>query len=59
MKLGRELICDGPGVAGKRFLMRRIWGVGTLALLAALVPVQAAQAGDDDHLPDQIDLPNG
>ncbi len=39
--------------------MRRIWGVGTLALLAALVPVQAAQAGDDDHLPDQIDLPNG
>ncbi len=39
--------------------MRRIWGVGTLALLAALVPVQAAQAGDDDHLPDRIDLPNG
>ena len=38
--------------------MRRIWGVGALALLAALVPVQAAQAGDD-HLPDQIDLPNG
>jgi sugar lactone lactonase YvrE len=38
--------------------MRRIWGVGTLALLAALVPVQAVQAGAD-HLPDQIDLPNG
>jgi sugar lactone lactonase YvrE len=39
--------------------MRRIWGVGALALLAALVPVQAVQARDDDHLPDQIDLPNG
>ena len=38
--------------------MRRIWGVGALALLAALVPVQVAQAGDDP-LPDQIDLPNG
>lgn len=38
--------------------MRRVLGVAALALLAALVPVQAAQAGED-HLPDQIDLPHG
>lgn len=41
--------------------MRRIWGLGALALLAALVPVQGTQAdgGHGRHLQDQIDLPDG
>lgn len=40
--------------------MRRIWGFGTVALLAVLLPMQAtAHSGGDHEAPDRIELPDG